>query len=76
MTSTDRARPPLDPVRKALPNEFDVTGVGVRAAAQGKILSSPQLKANADNPSSDRLWYTAINGDGFGARRHWSSATP
>ena len=74
-----------DPIRKALPDEFDValnvnaddidqrlmagdldfdiTGTGVQAAAQGKILASTQLKANADNPASDRLWYTAINGD-------------
>ena len=77
--------PKTDPIRKALPNEFDValnvnaddidqrlmagdldfdiTGTGVQAAAQGKILGNPQLKANADNPASDRLWYTAINGD-------------
>ncbi|GAA3433994.1 ABC transporter substrate-binding protein [Kutzneria kofuensis] len=74
-----------DPIRKALPDEFDVslntnaddidqrllagdlefdvTGVGVQAAAQGKVLADQRLKANADNPSSARLWYTAINGD-------------
>jgi peptide/nickel transport system substrate-binding protein len=77
--------PKTDPIRKALPNEFDVslnvnaddidqrlmagdlefdiTGVGVQAAAQGKILGNPQLKADADNPTTARIWYTAINGD-------------
>ncbi|EWM17769.1 ABC transporter substrate-binding protein [Kutzneria sp. 744] len=74
-----------DPLRKALPDEFDValntnaddidqrllsgdlefdvTGVGVQAAAQGKVLGDQKLKSNADNPSSARLWYTAINSD-------------
>ncbi|MFI9381554.1 ABC transporter substrate-binding protein [Kutzneria sp. NPDC052558] len=43
--------------------EFDVTGVGVQAAAQGKILADQKLKGSADNPTEARLWYTAINGD-------------
>jgi peptide/nickel transport system substrate-binding protein len=43
--------------------DFDVTGVGVQAAAQGKILADQTLKGNADNPASARLWYTAINSD-------------
>jgi peptide/nickel transport system substrate-binding protein len=85
LVRNDQWDPKTDPIRKALPDEFDValninaddidqrlmagdldfdvTGVGVQAAAQGRILASPQLKANADNPSSARLWYTAINGD-------------
>ena len=77
--------PRTDPLRKALPNEFDValnvnaddidqrliagdldfdiTGVGVQAAAQGRILADQRLKANTDNASTDIEWYTAINGD-------------
>lgn len=77
--------PKTDPLRKALPNEFDVslnvnaddidqrliagdldfeiTGNGLQAAAQGKVVADQRLKANADNPASARLWYTAINGD-------------
>jgi peptide/nickel transport system substrate-binding protein len=43
--------------------DVDIAGTGVQAAAQGKILANPQQKANADNPVSDRLWYTNINGD-------------
>jgi len=43
--------------------EFDVTGVGVQAAAQGKILADQKLKGSTDNPTQARLWYTAINGD-------------
>jgi peptide/nickel transport system substrate-binding protein len=43
--------------------DVDIAGTGVQAAAQGKILANPQLKANADNPVSDRLWYAALNGD-------------
>ncbi len=43
--------------------DIDITGNGVQAAAQGKILGNPTEKANADNPVSDRLWFTSINGD-------------
>ncbi|HTI23256.1 MAG TPA: ABC transporter substrate-binding protein [Kutzneria sp.] len=74
-----------DPLRKALPDkfevalntnaddidqrllsgdlDFEVSGVGVQAAAQGKILADQKLKAETDNPTSARLWYTAINSD-------------
>ncbi|EWM17770.1 oligopeptide-binding lipoprotein [Kutzneria sp. 744] len=74
-----------DPIRKALPDEFDValntnaddidqrliagdldldvTGLGVRAAAQGRILGDPRLKADADNPASARALYTSLNPD-------------
>ena len=43
--------------------DVDIAGTGVQAAAQGKILANPQLKQQADNPVSDRLWYAGINGD-------------
>jgi peptide/nickel transport system substrate-binding protein len=43
--------------------DIDVVGSGVQSAAQGRILADPKLKANADNPPSARLWFTAINGD-------------
>jgi peptide/nickel transport system substrate-binding protein len=43
--------------------DVDVTGSGVGAQTQGKILSNPQLKANADNPVGTRLWYISVNGD-------------
>jgi peptide/nickel transport system substrate-binding protein len=43
--------------------DVDVTGSGVAAQTQGKVLSNPQLKANADNPVGTRLWYTSVNGD-------------
>lgn len=38
-----------------------VTGTGVGAAAQSQILEDESLKANADNPTIARLWYTSIN---------------
>jgi len=43
--------------------DVDVTGSGVAAQTQGKILADPKLKANSDNPIGTRLWYTSINGD-------------
>ncbi len=43
--------------------DVDVTGSGVAAQTQGKILADQKLKANADNPVGTRLWYTSINGD-------------
>jgi peptide/nickel transport system substrate-binding protein len=43
--------------------DVDVTGSGVGAQTQGKILADPKLKANADNPIGTRLWYTSVNGD-------------
>jgi peptide/nickel transport system substrate-binding protein len=43
--------------------DVGVEGTGVQAAAQGKILSDPKLKANADSAAIPRLFYTAINGE-------------
>ncbi|QUQ62783.1 ABC transporter substrate-binding protein [Kutzneria sp. CA-103260] len=85
LVRNDQWDPKTDPIRKALPDkfevslnvnaddidqrlmagdlEFDVTGVGVQAAAQGRILADQRLKGSTDNPASARLWYTAINGD-------------
>src|SRR5215471_5040349 len=39
----------------------DAAGTGVQAAARAKILSTPSLKAQADNPVIPRLWYAAIS---------------
>ena len=41
--------------------QVDLPGTGVQAAARTKILTSPSLKAQSDNPVSGFLWYTAIN---------------
>lgn len=38
-----------------------VTGTGLGAAAQGRVLADPALKAETDNPFLTRLWYTSIN---------------
>jgi peptide/nickel transport system substrate-binding protein len=43
--------------------DVDVAGAGVQAAAQGKILADPRLKANTDSALSARLWFTALNSD-------------
>ena len=43
--------------------DVDVTGSGVAAQTQGKILADQALKANADNPVGARLWYLSVNGD-------------
>lgn len=43
--------------------DVDVTGSGVAAQSQGKILADPALKNQADNPLGLRLWYTSVNGD-------------
>ena len=40
--------------------DIHVTGTGVTPATQGKVLSDPNLKARADNPTLARLWYTSI----------------
>lgn len=40
---------------------IDLAGTGVQPAAQGKVLSDPELKKRADNPTIARLWYTSIN---------------
>jgi peptide/nickel transport system substrate-binding protein len=41
--------------------DVDVTGGGVQAAAQGRILSDQKLKAHADNAAISRTWYTVLN---------------
>jgi peptide/nickel transport system substrate-binding protein len=38
-----------------------IEGSGVGAAAQGRVLADPALKANADSAEVARLWFTAIN---------------
>jgi peptide/nickel transport system substrate-binding protein len=43
--------------------DIDVTGSGVAAQTQGKILADQTLKANSDNPIGTRLWYLSVNGD-------------
>jgi peptide/nickel transport system substrate-binding protein len=39
----------------------DMAGTGVQAAARAKILSSPSLKAQSDNPLSGFLWFAYLN---------------
>jgi len=39
----------------------DMAGTGVQAAARAKILSSPTLKSQADNPISGFLWFAYLN---------------
>src|SRR6266568_110263 len=41
--------------------QVDAAGSGVSAAAQARILSSPTLKANADNPLLPRLWFAYLD---------------
>jgi len=41
--------------------DVDVVGTGVQPAALGRVLGDPNLKAQADNPTIARLWYTSIN---------------
>jgi peptide/nickel transport system substrate-binding protein len=41
----------------------DVAGTGVQPATQGRILSDPSLKKNADSAQVARLWYAAVNSD-------------
>jgi peptide/nickel transport system substrate-binding protein len=41
--------------------DADAQGTGVAAAAQARILGSPTLKANADDPFTGRAWFTYIN---------------
>jgi peptide/nickel transport system substrate-binding protein len=40
---------------------LDVVGTGVQPAALGRVVGDPNLKSQADNPSSARLWYTSVN---------------
>jgi peptide/nickel transport system substrate-binding protein len=39
----------------------DAAGTGVQAAARAKILSTPSLKAQSDNPISGFLWFAYLN---------------
>ena len=41
--------------------DVDIAGTGVQAATQPKVLTDPALKAQSDNPTLPRLWYTSIN---------------
>jgi peptide/nickel transport system substrate-binding protein len=41
--------------------DIAITGTGVTTATQSRVLSNPDLKARADNPTLARTWYTSIN---------------
>jgi peptide/nickel transport system substrate-binding protein len=41
--------------------DVDIAGTGVQLANLNNVLSTPDLKARADNPFIARLWYTSIN---------------
>jgi peptide/nickel transport system substrate-binding protein len=41
--------------------QMDVTGIGVQAAARARILSSPSLKAQADDPITGRMFFFYLN---------------
>ena len=41
--------------------DVDIAGTGVQPATQPKVLTDPTIKANSDNPTLARLWYTSIN---------------
>ena len=41
--------------------QVDAAGTGVQAAGRAKLLSTPSLKATADDPLSGFTWFTAIN---------------
>ncbi|WBQ08496.1 ABC transporter substrate-binding protein [Kribbella sp. CA-293567] len=41
--------------------DIDVAGTGVQPASLSKVLTDPALKAQADNPTLARLWYTSVN---------------
>jgi len=43
--------------------DVDVAGTGVQPATQGRVLSNPDYKKNADSAQVARLWYTSINPD-------------
>jgi peptide/nickel transport system substrate-binding protein len=43
--------------------DVDIAGSGVQAAAQGKIVSDPSLKARADSAAIARTWYAQLNAD-------------
>ena len=41
--------------------QVDLAGTGVQTATLPQVLSNPTNRANADNPTAARLWYTSIN---------------
>jgi peptide/nickel transport system substrate-binding protein len=41
--------------------DVDVAGTGAQPAALARVLNDPALKANTDNPTLARLWYTSVN---------------
>ena len=41
--------------------DVDIAGTGVQPATLPKVLTDPALKAQSDNPTLARLWYTSIN---------------
>ena len=41
--------------------QVDAAGTGVQAAARAKILSTPSLKASADDPLAGFTWFAGIN---------------
>jgi peptide/nickel transport system substrate-binding protein len=41
--------------------QVDQAGTGVQSAARARILSSPSLKANADDPVTGFMWFEYIN---------------
>lgn len=43
--------------------DLDVAGSGVQAAAQGRLLTDPNLKKNADSAALARLWFSVVNSD-------------
>jgi peptide/nickel transport system substrate-binding protein len=50
---------------RLLSGDLDVSieGTGVGAAAQGKILTDPKLKADSDSALIARTWFTVLNSD-------------
>lgn len=41
--------------------DIDVSGTGVQPASLSKVLTDPTLKAQSDNATIARLWYTSVN---------------
>ncbi|MBF8193022.1 ABC transporter substrate-binding protein [Nonomuraea sp. K274] len=40
--------------------QLDIQGTGMGAAAIGKVLPDPAMKARTDNPTIPRLWYVSV----------------
>jgi len=40
--------------------QVDLAGTGVQTSTLARVLSNPDLKARADNPTAARLWYTSV----------------